>query len=658
MSSLVHGATQASPGGLTRSMAEEFRDNDGGAWRAHYAYVVHERAVEQHDEQRGATRDAGRAGMSLEDFAALGQATAAGLTLAEVAAIRLFTGCSSLTRQSPFNAALRAAAGQVDARNNAPGDGSTAAAQEWATTIAILTSAIFKLSAVSPRMEVYRGLRHGALAAAAVASGGGGGDSGGGGGGGGGDFSGYIDAGFGGFSSDAAEAARYGGAPSDPALFFVVDFTWSARGASVAAFSQFPTEAEWTMPPFTGFEIVEVEDIGAKTLLRVRPHVSFMRHYTDNLRFPHSSPNDPLTAAEHDELCASVQRHDCSAKMAAAAAAGAGTGNGDEKKAAAGAGTGTGAAAAATTTAAAVAACCQAKLASATEEDTKYAPHAHAYLTRQPKIAALGLEEYMGIGEEDAAALMRGGAAAIRGEFQQHGTAEDQEWLEYIWAQPASEKQVKGGVRDKGRDGTMVFRDFVASPAAREANLTEAHVLALRLYTSPAYPRLNEPLREFAAAAESGGGSACRIAKPHRFPATVLHLNEGIRRLRAVGAEQRGREREKTLWRGVKGVAVPEEFMLGGGVEVGVMSATFWLDTAVMFARGSGGAGEPGEEPGESLIFKYVTSSFMERGADVAFLSVFPMEQECVFPPLTFLLPTGRRQRVGKLTIVEVAPRL
>ena len=129
---------------------------------------------------------------------------------------------------------------------------------------------------------------------------------------------------------------------------------------------------------------------------------------------------------------------------------------------------------------------------------------------------------------------------------------------------------------------------------------------------------------------------------------------EGIRRLRAVGAEQGG---EKTLWRGVKGVAVPEEFMLSGGVEVGVMSATFKLDTAVMFARG-GGAGKPGEEPGESLIFKYVTASFMERGADVKFLSVFPKEEECVFPPLTFLLPTGRRQRVGKLTIVEVAPRL
>ena len=33
----------------------------------------------------------------------------------------------------------------------------------------------------------------------------------------------------------------------------------------------------------------------------------------------------------------------------------------------------------------------------------------------------------------------------------------------------------------------------------------------------------------------------------------------------------------------------------------------------------------------------------MERGADIAFLSAFPGEAEALFPPLTYLKPTGRQ---------------
>ena len=48
-----------------------------------------------------------------------------------------------------------------------------------------------------------------------------------------------------------------------------------------------------------------------------------------------------------------------------------------------------------------------------------------------------------------------------------------------------------------------------------------------------------------------------------------------------------------------------------------------------------------------------------ERGADVAWLSAFPGEKEVLFPPLTYLSPTGRTQKVGdRFTIVEVTPRL
>ena len=88
-------------------------------------------------------------------------------------------------------------------------------------------------------------------------------------------------------------------------------------------------------------------------------------------------------------------------------------------------------------------------------------------------------------------------------------------------------------------------------------------------------------------------------------------------------------------------------FLLVGGVEMAAMSTTYSLETALFYAHSE-----------RSLIFKYVTRSFMERGADIAWISAFPGENECLFPPSTYVSPTGRTQRVGKFTVVEVTPRL
>ena len=34
------------------------------------------------------------------------------------------------------------------------------------------------------------------------------------------------------------------------------------------------------------------------------------------------------------------------------------------------------------------------------------------------------------------------------------------------------------------------------------------------------------------------------------------------------------------------------------------------------------------------------------RGVDISFLSVYPQEQEYLYPPLTYLSPTGRRSEI------------
>lgn len=59
---------------------------------------------------------------------------------------------------------------------------------------------------------------------------------------------------------------------------------------------------------------------------------------------------------------------------------------------------------------------------------------------------------------------------------------------------------------------------------------------------------------------------------------------------------------------------------------------------------------------------KIVTANNLQRGGDLAFLSMFPGESETLFPPLTFVQSTGKTQEImckqGSeifvLTIIEV----
>ena len=95
---------------------------------------------------------------------------------------------------------------------------------------------------------------------------------------------------------------------------------------------------------------------------------------------------------------------------------------------------------------------------------------------------------------------------------------------------------------------------------------------------------------------------------------------------------------------------VTDDFVSKGGSEVAPMSATTELAVALRYALSS-----------HSLLFKIVTRSFMERGVDISYLSCFPAEAEHLFPPLTYLRPTGSTQAVqlsdGKIVVVvEVEP--
>ena len=146
-------------GGLRRSMEEEFRENEGGKWWAEYQYVVHRPAAEDVDADGGplqastegyhlfgktsltgklVKRDDGHDEMSLADFCEHSMAKASGLSDAEVAALRLYTGPAF----APMNWALR-----------------NKDVSQWATTIACCYSGVLKLSFKSTPARVYRGVR-------------------------------------------------------------------------------------------------------------------------------------------------------------------------------------------------------------------------------------------------------------------------------------------------------------------------------------------------------------------------------------------------------------------------------------------------------------------------------------------------------------------
>ena len=63
-----------------------------------------------------------------------------------------------------------------------------------------------------------------------------------------------------------------------------------------------------------------------------------------------------------------------------------------------------------------------------------------------------------------------------------------------------------------------------------------------------------------------------------------------------------------------------------------------------------------------SLVLRIVVPNAMQFGAPIKWVSINPQEDEVLFPPITFLQPTGRYQieQVGptRLTVLEVSPHV
>jgi hypothetical protein len=222
------------------------------------------------------------------------------------------------------------------------------------------------------------------------------------------------------------------------------------------------------------------------------------------------------------------------------------------------------------------------------------------------------------------------------------GTPEDQANFTYIYEEKAKEVLERNGqVRDKDHED-WTFQDFVSAAQQHvSGELEEAHVLALRLYTSSSYTQINNPLRD-----QSKDETGKRPKHPFRI--TTWYIAEAIKMMRETDApenNEHGKNVSKTLWRGLKDMAMEPDFKTKGGTELGCMSTTSDIKIAKMYATS--------ENP---LLLKISTANFMVRGVDISFLSVYPQEQEFLYPPLTYLEYKGESLDADGVRIVEVTP--
>jgi hypothetical protein len=219
----------------------------------------------------------------------------------------------------------------------------------------------------------------------------------------------------------------------------------------------------------------------------------------------------------------------------------------------------------------------------------------------QPVEAARGVEHYMNVDTNDVRRGMIDGVAAIRREVALlpdgkpdgywNAGAVVKECLEYVLDKEAGSDPTtfQGGLkRDcdaagnllhvcdragtvlntrRRRDGRgMRLADFLDLPVSRDCRLEEGELAGLRLYSTAAYEFLNNPLRD---------QDRRMKGEPHPLPITVAFIREGLRKLRAVAATRSEQANQQVdLYRGMKDVAVPADFLDKGGTELAPMSTT------------------------------------------------------------------------------------
>ncbi len=265
---------------------------------------------------------------------------------------------------------------------------------------------------------------------------------------------------------------------------------------------------------------------------------------------------------------------------------------------------------------------------------SRFSDEENYLITGSPMESVLGLYDLLGVDDHKIQKGKIQGIKELEREILASGDEEVITNMKYVLYKEASESLFSNGVRDLNNAGKRLI-DFVNHPVAKKYQLREEHVAALRIYTTSAFRSINNPLRNNMLKHE-------KEKKPHPFPVTVSLIDDAIKRLRASTAKtfeskpnDDSQKESIYLWRGMKNTKITEEFLHGkkGGTELGLMSTTRDLKIAVDYSKSA---------EGNALLLKFRVDNIKQFGADISWLSAFPSEEEILYPPLTYLQPSGK----------------
>ena len=138
------------------------------------------------------------------------------------------------------------------------------------------------------------------------------------------------------------------------------------------------------------------------------------------------------------------------------------------------------------------------------------------------------------------------------------------------------------------------------------------------------------------------------------FPVTAHFIQEALNRLRFGVQDSR---QPMDLWRGMADVSFPPEFLQDGGAELAPMSTTSDLQVALRYSL----------QGNSATLFCIKAETFLDRGADISWLSCFPAEAEFLYRPITSLFPrkdSGGNPKMHSfdfngrsITVLEVEPK-
>lgn len=242
------------------------------------------------------------------------------------------------------------------------------------------------------------------------------------------------------------------------------------------------------------------------------------------------------------------------------------------------------------------------------------------------------------------------------------------EW-KYVNGASETKKDCTSGIRDGGENSNRQPLDFLErvnnyisdrrkggwgnSLSEKDAYLSLDEVLAVRLYSGPAYLPINTFLRQVSAC--SGEYRLILCNHPLRsFTATCRLLSSAIRKIAAVATKE---EASAPLWRGVRGELKrnfwnPDEQGLICAVDTAFMSCSRNRSTPIQYMS----------QHVPNVLWEVQPASESDaayhHGADISMISQFSEELEVLFPPCTMLVVrnSNDRRKANSDDISETIP--